>query len=300
MRETTQTESAREVASAPGSGARPGPKPPSNLALRVVTAVIGLPLILLLLFKGPPWGFFLLVLPACMLGAYELLGMTHPDDAAGQYGGVGLTAAVASAVFFGGADARVFWTTMVVIPFAAMLFTLVRLGDVKTAALRMLALAAAPVMVGVPLALLAVMRRDRGSEGPSLVLLALAFSWAADTGGYFAGRFFGKHPLYPAVSPKKTIEGAVGGLAASVAFALVYRQLWMPQRSVASIALLALTATVLGQAGDLGESLLKRSVGVKDSGAIVPGHGGILDRVDALLLTSVVVFLYTLWFPTQP
>jgi phosphatidate cytidylyltransferase len=298
MRETSQSESARAAAPVPEPGS--GPKPPSNLALRVVTAVIGLPLILLLLFKGPPWGFFLLVLPSCMLGAYELLGMTHPDDAAGQYAGVGLTAIVASAVFFCGADARVFWTTMVVIPFAAMLFTLVRVGEVKTAALRMLALAAAPVLVGLPLALLAVMRRDRGEEGPSLVLLALAFSWAADTGGYFAGRFFGKHPLYLAVSPKKTIEGAVGGLATAVAFALVYRQIWMPQRSIASIALLAVVATVLGQAGDLGESLLKRSVGVKDSGAIVPGHGGILDRVDALLLTSVVVFVYTLWFPTLP
>jgi phosphatidate cytidylyltransferase len=276
-----------------------GKKAPSNLALRVLTAIIGLPLILLLIFQGPPWGFFLLVLPACMLGAYELLGMTHPGDAISQAFGVLLTASVSSAVYFGGVDPRVFWSTLIVIPFASMLWTLVRLGDIKTAALRMLALAAAPTMVGLPMTLLAVMRRDRGAEGPSLVVLALAFSWAADTGGYFAGRFFGKHPLYAAVSPKKTIEGAIGGLAAAVLFALIYRALLMPHRSAVAIGILALVATVVGQAGDLGESLLKRSVGVKDSGAIVPGHGGILDRVDALLLTSVSVYLYTLWFPAN-
>jgi phosphatidate cytidylyltransferase len=121
------------------------------------------------------------------------------------------------------------------------------------------------------------------------------FAWWGDTGGYFAGRYLGKHKLYEAVSPKKTIEGSVGGLAGSVLGALCAHFWYLPSISLAHAIPLSLVAGAFGQAGDLGESLIKRSTGVKDSGQIVPGHGGILDRVDALLLTSAVVFLYTLW-----
>jgi phosphatidate cytidylyltransferase len=120
-------------------------------------------------------------------------------------------------------------------------------------------------------------------------------AWFGDTGGYFAGRFLGKHKLYPAVSPKKTVEGSLGGLAGSVVGALWASFGYLPSLPVAHAVPLAIVAGALGQAGDLGESLIKRSTGVKDSGQIVPGHGGILDRVDALIVTSSVVFLYTLW-----
>jgi phosphatidate cytidylyltransferase len=132
--------------------------------------------------------------------------------------------------------------------------------------------------------------------GSGLVLLALGLAWFADTGAYFAGRFLGKHKLYEAVSPKKTIEGAVGGLLASVAWALL-AVFWFLRGSLPlSHAIpLALVAGALGQAGDLGESLLKRSTGVKDSGAILPGHGGIMDRLDAVIVTSLAVYLYSAW-----
>jgi phosphatidate cytidylyltransferase len=153
----------------------------------------------------------------------------------------------------------------------------------------------------VPLSLLAVMRRDLGGHvGPGYVVVAIMFAWFADTGGYFAGRFLGKRKLYEAVSPKKTVEGAVGGLAGSVLGALVAHFWFLPELSLAHGIPLALGASVFGQAGDLGESVLKRSTGVKDSGAIVPGHGGILDRVDALMLTSAVTFFYTLWLAPKP
>jgi phosphatidate cytidylyltransferase len=151
----------------------------------------------------------------------------------------------------------------------------------------------------VPLTLLALLRKQPGlprAAAPGFVLLAIGLAWLADTSAYFAGRALGRHKLYEAVSPKKTVEGAVGGLAGSVAWAV------LASRSFARDALplghaipLALAAGALGQAGDLAESLLKRSTGVKDSGAIVPGHGGILDRVDAVIVTTTVVYLYALW-----
>jgi phosphatidate cytidylyltransferase len=149
-----------------------------------------------------------------------------------------------------------------------------------------------PLFIAVPLTLLALLQK---LEGPSFVLLAIGFAWISDTGGYFAGRFLGKHKLYEAVSPKKTIEGSIGGLLAAVAWAVVGSFTFSKVVPIAHAIPLALVASALGQAGDLGESLIKRSTGVKDSGQIVPGHGGILDRVDALIVTSTIVFLYRMW-----
>jgi phosphatidate cytidylyltransferase len=154
----------------------------------------------------------------------------------------------------------------------------------------------APLFLGIPLTLLAVMQRDF-KDGPSFVVLAMMYGWWGDTGGYFAGRFLGKRKLYEAVSPKKTVEGAFGGLGGSALGAICAHFWYLPSLPLAFGIGLAVVAGALGQAGDLAESLLKRSVGVKDSGAIIPGHGGILDRVDALLVTSVVLYLALRWTP---
>jgi phosphatidate cytidylyltransferase len=272
----------------------------SNLAVRIATALVGAPLIIALLYKGPPWGFFLLVLPAALIGAWELFNMTHPGDRLSQAMGVGMSAAASLALYTSDGDTRVLVTMIVVVPLAGPLLTLVRLGDMKTAALRACAMGFGPLYLGVPLTLLAIMRRDLGADGPAYVVLTIMFAWFGDTGGYFAGRFLGRHKLYEAVSPKKTIEGSIGGLGGSVFGALLAHFWFLPSLSLPHGIILALVAGALGQAGDLGESALKRSTGVKDSGAIVPGHGGILDRVDALLVTSAVTFLYSVWFLPRP
>jgi phosphatidate cytidylyltransferase len=269
--------------------------PKSNLAVRLLTAAIAVPAILTLLYLGPPWGFYLLVLPATLIGCAELFAMTHGGDRAAQGAGVAISAVTSLALYAGGADPRVLMTVIVGVPALGPLVTLVRLGDLSTAAMRAFAIGFGPLFVAAPLTLLAMLRRDFGESGPGLVVLALMFSWWGDTGGYFGGRFFGKRKLYEAVSPKKTVEGAIGGLAGSVAGALTASLWYLPSVPLSHSVPLAIVAGALGQAGDLGESLVKRSVGVKDSGAIVPGHGGVLDRVDALLMTSVVVYLYAVW-----
>jgi phosphatidate cytidylyltransferase len=271
-----------------------------NLAVRIATAAVGAPLILLLLYKGAPWGFYLLVLPAALIAAWELFNMTHPEDRGSQVLGVALTAGVSLVTFLHTTEPRALLTALVAIPLLGPLLTLWRLGDMKTAGTRAMALGFGPLFVGVSLTLLATLRRDLGDQGPGYVVMTIMFAWFGDTGGYFAGRFLGKHKLYEAVSPKKTVEGAIGGLAGSV-FGAVLAHFWfLPSLDLSVGVPLALVAGALGQAGDLGESLLKRSFGVKDSGAIVPGHGGILDRVDALMLTATVTFLYTLWFVPHP
>jgi phosphatidate cytidylyltransferase len=266
---------------------------PSNLLVRVITALIGLPLILGLVFRGPPLAFFLLVTPAALIGAFELISMSHPGDRVSQIAGVLSTLGLALAIYFGGASAKVLITCFVALPAWGGFWTLYRLGDPKSAAIRTFSMAIAPVYM-LPLVLMSVMRRDQ-ADGPILVLMALTYAWACDTGGYFGGRFFGKHKLYEAVSPKKTVEGAIGGVVAALVGALVIQFTLRPNIGLATHLILAAVAALLGIAGDLAESLIKRSVGVKDSGAIIPGHGGILDRVDALLMTSMTVFLFTLW-----
>ena len=267
----------------------------SNLVMRFATAAVCVPIILSLVYIAPPWAFYLLVLGAALVGAQELFAMTHPCDRVSQGVGVVVSALASAAVYCWPGDVRVLLTVLAVVPLFGPLFTLARLGPIETAALRACALGFGPLFVAVPLTLLALMRVTLGAAGSGSVILALGLAWFADTGAYFAGRFLGKHKLYEAVSPKKTVEGAVGGLAASVVWALLGCFLFLPTLPVAHALPLALVAGVLGQMGDLAESLLKRSTGVKDSGAIVPGHGGVLDRVDALIVTSTVVYLYGAW-----
>jgi phosphatidate cytidylyltransferase len=267
----------------------------SNLAVRLATAAVGVPAILALIFIAPPWGFYLLALAASLVGTAELFAMTHPGDRVSQVIGVLLAGAASTAVFFFHGDARVLVTALVAIPLLGPLITLARLGDLSTAALRACAMGFGPAFVAVPLTMLALLRVDLGAAGGGYVLLAIGFAWLSDTGGYFAGRFLGKHKLYEAVSPKKTIEGALGGLAAATAWAILGHFWFSPSLPLAHAVPLAIGSAALGQAGDLGESLLKRSTGIKDSGQILPGHGGMLDRIDALILTSAAVYLYSIW-----
>jgi phosphatidate cytidylyltransferase len=131
----------------------------------------------------------------------------------------------------------------------------------------------------------------RFDDGVGWIFLLLAASWLGDTGAYFAGRAFGRHKLAPVLSPKKTWEGAIGGLLTSMAGAVLFGWLFGLDLSWWGIALLGGLLDVFGVLGDLAESMLKRAFGVKDSGSILPGHGGILDRVDSVLFAGPVLYL---------
>jgi phosphatidate cytidylyltransferase len=284
------------------SAGAPPPKAPSNLLVRLTTGFIGAPVILLLLYLGPAWGWMLFVAAAAAIGAYELFGMTHPGDLPGRVIGIALTELVIGVLWVAGGDARALLTLIILAPIVGVLLVLARLGDIHTAAVRVMANTFGPLYVGGALGAIVLLRRDADVLGPhagaGFVVVALSLSWASDTGAYFAGRFLGKHKLYEAVSPKKTVEGALGGLAASLLSALIAHAWFLPELPLGQGLALALIAGGLGQAGDLGESLLKRSFGVKDSGGIIPGHGGILDRIDALLITASLTYLYIRWFRT--
>ncbi|HWC99561.1 MAG TPA: phosphatidate cytidylyltransferase [Candidatus Sulfopaludibacter sp.] len=129
---------------------------------------------------------------------------------------------------------------------------------------------------------------------PHWLMYGLMLNWAGDSGAYFIGRRFGKHKLAPRVSPKKTWEGAAASVVTSILLAGGYLLRFLPQVPVLNIVLLTAAANVAGQIGDLAESAMKRGAGVKDSGSILPGHGGFLDRVDSSLFALPVIYAYLL------
>jgi phosphatidate cytidylyltransferase len=135
----------------------------------------------------------------------------------------------------------------------------------------------------------------RGLDGGlGWLCLVLVVTWSADTGAYFAGRSFGRKKLYERVSPKKTWEGVYGGMAAAVCGVFLMDAFWLETLGVVECVVLGLSLSALGVLGDLAESLVKRTYGVKDSGNIMPGHGGLLDRIDSLLFVAPALYGYLL------
>jgi phosphatidate cytidylyltransferase len=145
------------------------------------------------------------------------------------------------------------------------------------------------MLVAFPLSY-AVRLHGLREDGPKLLLFALVITWAGDTAAYFVGRAMGRHPLAPHISPKKTWEGSVGSMIGSLIVAWGFSY-WL-RIPIGHLVAMAVIGNVAGQMGDLLESAYKRSAGVKDSGGLLPGHGGVLDRIDALILCIPVIWYY--------
>ena len=144
------------------------------------------------------------------------------------------------------------------------------------------------IYLGLPIAALVTIRVHGGPASLFLLMITVMIS---DTAQYYAGRAFGRRPLAPAISPKKTVEGAVAGFIFGPLTLAAIGHWWLPGVPAALRALIGVAVVALGIAGDLFESMLKRSAGVKDSSSLIPGHGGILDRIDALLFAAPVYYI---------
>ena len=147
----------------------------------------------------------------------------------------------------------------------------------------------APVYIGLPLGSLVGVHAMAGREA---VLLLIATVAVSDTAQFYAGRTFGRTPLAPLRSPKKTREGAVGGFIIAPAFLAIAGSYWLPIASPIWLAALGVGIVIAGIIGDLFESMLKRAADIKDSGSLIPGHGGVLDRIDALLFAAPVFYFF--------
>ncbi len=264
-----------------------------NLALRLLTAAIGIPIVLWMLFGLDPVYFSMFGFVAAAVGGSEMAGMTLSGQRPLQLWMVLATMGVGGVMTFS-PTSEALLAMIFALFVGGPLIVLLRPDPIEHAARAMGWLIAGPLYVGGATAAIAKLHHfDQG--GGLWVVLAMGLAWFSDTGGYFAGRAFGKHKLYEKISPKKTIEGSIGGLVAIVIFAIVLSQVWLTSLSLVNAVVLALVAGAAGQAGDLCISVIKRSTGVKDSGFIMPGHGGLLDRIDALMFTASVTWVFATW-----
>jgi phosphatidate cytidylyltransferase len=267
-----------------------------NLAVRVVTALVLFPFAVWMTWLGEAY-FAVLIAVAAALSAGELLWMFEKRlSPTGWLGVIGAAACpIASWLWTEAGKSFQDWAGVVgagaVV--AVLATAMLQRGDLvqapRSAALAALAWGYAGLLPAAVVAL-------REGAGWQWVVLLFVVTWANDTLAYFTGRFLGKHPLAPRISPKKTWEGFWGGAAGSVLGALVVKALFLPRLSIPAAVLVGAGAALLGPLGDLSESMLKRAAGVKDSGKLLPGHGGLLDRIDAVLFVAPWVVACALWF----
>jgi len=281
---------------------------------RVLSALVLLPVVIGAIWFLPPWGTFLLAAVAAVLAfsEYRTIAKALGADVPGLLGGLAVVL-VCAAMWTGDRPSDDIGNgELLILPnqvYLALMAALVVVGaravgrgQVGPPALADAAATLfAPIYIGLPLGALAWIRANRfiigfdandtAWHGRAAVLLLLAAIVISDSAQYYTGRTFGKRPLAPTISPKKTVEGAIGGmvfgtLAMAVGGHYVFASpIWM-------LALLGAVISLLGIVGDLFESLLKRSAGVKDSSNLIPGHGGVLDRIDSWLFTAPVYYMF--------
>jgi phosphatidate cytidylyltransferase len=253
---------------------------------RVLSAALLLPVLFGTVWYLPPWGTLVLALMAALLAFLEYatlagaLGARIPR----LLGGAAVLAACASAGLGGDALGIVLLSTLLVVGAVAVASSRPGPGVLHDAAATLF-----PVLyIGLPLGALAAVR-VAGREAVGLLVLGIIVS---DSAQYYTGRRFGKRLLAPTISPKKTVEGALGGVLFGGAAMVLGGLRVFPSTSVPILVLMSAAVIASGIVGDLFESLLKRSADVKDSSSLIPGHGGLLDRVDSWLFAGPVFYVF--------
>ncbi len=268
---------------------------PGDLLPRTITAIIAGPSVLAGAVAGGPW-LVAIVLAATALAVWEVTALSATARAP-IYRVCGILAAWASPLATATGIVAVGWLMLGASAIAGLLRVAARTGD--SSALGAWALAVSiGVYVGALLASTIGLRE--GPDGQSWLLLVLLSTWSCDILAFLVGRSVGRHKLAPRVSPQKSVEGLIGGVAGALAVAAVAAVLLpLSPLRVLGLGIVVAIGAVLG---DLAESAVKRQLGAKDFGHILPGHGGILDRMDSLLFSSLLGYAYvtlTGWVPNQ-
>jgi phosphatidate cytidylyltransferase len=269
-----------------------------DLKSRIATLAIVIPALVIGLWFLPPSGFGVLIGIIIVLASWEYISITlgaghRSVQVMSSLGAL----AVGIAMYMTGnkpaSNGEVAIGTLAgaaIVLFVTNLFTR---QDSKPASLRLGSSIVSIVYCGVLPAHLALLRRD---AGVLWIVLALIVTWGSDIAAYLVGKSIGKHKLAPRISPNKTVEGAVAGFLAAAGGVLILNLFFMKSLSLGHTLLLAAPANVLAQLGDLCESLIKRSGGIKDSSGIIPGHGGILDVMDGLCFAAPWLYYFHRYF----
>jgi len=258
---------------------------------RVISGLLFLPIFYLVIWRLSPPYFTVLVLAAVAVGQYEFYRMArargiNPDTVLGSVMGALVVLESHHPLLFG--------MGKIYLAAGLLLIMIVRLfsprpveGAVEDISSTFTGIFYVAMLFSFQIAI------RMGTNGKEWLVFLYFVIWASDIGAYSIGIPFGKHRLYEKISPKKSIEGFIGALVASAGVALLCRRLWfMPPLGLWEAVVLGLVLAGVGTLGDLTESLLKRAAGVKDSGNLIPGHGGILDRMDSMMFAAPVLYYY--------
>lgn len=259
------------------------------LTQRLAVAAVGLPLLALLLY-APERAFGVVVTVLIGIGAFEVARAALPEGGPAAHA----SAAVAAALIVASARTLDWFNVGTLVPAVALVLGLVLRPGAEPEAQRplwWLVAASYPGVLGAHFVLLRLL-----PEGQTWLVVLLAATFATDTGAYAVGRLLGRHKMAPTISPGKTWEGAVGGLVAGALAVIAATRLLDTPPSAPTLALIALALPVVSEAGDLVESAVKRRLEVKDMSHLLPGHGGIMDRLDSLLATGPTLYWLVRWF----
>jgi phosphatidate cytidylyltransferase len=257
---------------------------------RILATIVFAPLFYLVVRYLPPAVFFVLVSAAALLTVGELFRLLAPKEQWPISMGLGGAATLALLC-----DAQ--WPALIPDRLILLVTVLVAAGlplvspiGLRDAVMQSALAVMGALYVGLTLSCLLLTRAL--PDGEYLVFFVVLVTWAGDTGAYIVGKLMGRRPLAPIISPKKTIEGLFGGMILAVVVALGSRSWFLPSLHVRDAAVLGVLLTLAGLLGDLAESAIKRGANQKDSGSLIPGHGGMLDRLDSLLFTAPCFYYY--------
>lgn len=266
---------------------------------RWITALIVIAPILLIILKSSSLVFAIALILVALLGLWEYFRIVYADLEKNmllliQAAGYGCGALVMLSIHYRNFNALMLTLALNLI--AVGIFSILRFRSHQDAPQVVTKQIFGIIYIPVFLSFLILIRN--GVDGPMWIVFILWVVAWGDTGALYTGTLWGRHKLCTAVSPKKTVEGALGGLAANLISGWLFKLLFFSAMPGMACVLVSLTAGVVGQAGDLFESEFKRAAGVKDSGSILPGHGGILDRIDALLFAAPAAYLLKVLLPS--
>lgn len=269
----------------------------SNTSQRILVSVIAIPLIIAACFLGEEF-FLLFTLGIGVLSFIEFSNMSKQKGSySNLYVGLVSVAVIIINSFYGFIDFQILVFAIIFILFFAELFRN------KDSAVNNIGSTLIGIFyIGLFSSSLILIREHFNysgfiyDQGGYLIISLLITIWVCDSAAFFLGTAFGKHKIFPRVSPKKSVEGAIAGLVFSIITMLAAKLIIVEFLSWADSIAIGFIVGVIGQAGDFVESLLKRDTGVKDSSSIIPGHGGIFDRFDSLLFSAPVIYIYLHYF----
>lgn len=262
---------------------------------RILTSLIAIPILVYVVLFAPAPVCILLILVAMLLALSEYFTFTEARGVgAFRWIGYAMAAAILLSFYFTQTHIELMFPACSAIVLIVALFS--RRDIAKAMEASAFTVFGAWYLGGLMGYLVGIRMLDSGGElGSDLLMMLLVVVWSGDTFAYVFGKWIGKHQLAE-VSPNKTWEGAIAGFIFSIAGAIACRYVFVQQLSLMHAAILGALVGITGQIGDLCESLLKRSANIKDSGSIVPGHGGMLDRIDSLLFGAPTIYYYVYFF----